>query len=194
MPLRGSKKHSIDSLVRGVRRPTGSAAIRNRLTPAHEEPPFDPTLDDKDVVEIIGDRITAIVLNDEGPNVVTGYNQEPLAAVDLQSPPTELKAEDVLTEARNILSNSTRPSSSRSPPLNLMERKKLSKEHNQQTKRIHDIFDRIDEDITALSKELALFKEQPSRDKFKAIQSKFTDLPLEVAEWWHPGSEGAFSR
>jgi hypothetical protein len=133
--------------------------------------------------DIISDRLTNIILNDEGPNMKTGFDREPRSQVDLNCPPAEITLEQVLPDVVNILTNPVRPRRhllSTGPPLTPIERKQLNKEHSQHTVRVHNIFNRIDKQITALSEELVLFKETPSLDAFDTIQSKFSAIQESV--------------
>jgi predicted nucleic acid-binding Zn-ribbon protein len=57
-----------------------------------------------------------------------------------------------------------------------MECKKLKSELNQWTIHTHEIFHRIGQQIDVLFDELATFREQPSRDAFALIRSKFEGL------------------
>jgi hypothetical protein len=176
MPARGSSKQALASRFRIAGRDAGGSTNHPPPADAQDKPSSDPVSDNNDL-DILGDRITAIILNDEGPNMKTGYNPEPPAHVDLQDPLTEIQVEDILPEIQNILTNPARrrlPSSA--APLTPIERKILKKERNQQTVRVLSIFDRMDKQITTLSEELALFKEQPSSIAFTAIKSKFEAL------------------
>jgi hypothetical protein len=178
MPTRGSSKQALASRFRVAGCDAGGSTNHPPPTDAQDKPSSDSVSDNNDL-DILGDRITAIVLNDEGPNMKTGYNPEPEppAHVDLQDPPTEIQVEDILPEIQNILTNPARrrlPSSA--APLTPIERKRLKKERSQHTVRVLSIFDRMDKQITTLSEQLALFKEQPSSIAFTAIKSKFEAL------------------
>jgi hypothetical protein len=168
-----------------------AAPVLALLPTVHDDPPTDPVLESD--LDIISDRIINIVLNDDGPNMNTGYDPQPRSPVDLQSSPTELKVEDVLPEVQKILSckygrrRKRREDPNRPPrrlghlpsipvPLTPIDRQKLNKERNQRTVRLHNIFDSMGKQITALSEELTVFKSNPSLDAFTTIQSKFGAL------------------
>jgi hypothetical protein len=58
----------------------------------------------------------------------------------------------------------------------LIERAKLKKERNYSTKKIHEIFDGVDKQITSLSAELEAFTRSPTHKAFADINSKLTPM------------------
>src|SRR5262247_2694655 len=98
MPARASSKRALAARFRG--RSAGSSINRPSPADVRDEPPSDPFSDTD--LDIIGDRIATIILNDEGPNMKTGFNPEPPCHVDVQNPPNDIKAEHVLPEIQNI--------------------------------------------------------------------------------------------
>jgi hypothetical protein len=179
MPARGSTQRAIAARVRNLVQPIGgSTSPRPESGPSSDHPVIDDQL-----VDNLTARLTTLVVNDQGPYLNSGISRPPISrGIDqelpnLLDPPSELTIEDVSEISKTLTTPSPNPGPTPIPP-----KTTTAKEHSQRTTRAHDIFDRIEQQIIALSQELDLFTDTISIEAFDVIESKYAALQEGLAK------------
>ena len=182
MPARRSTERAIAARIYNIVRPIDtSTPPRPESAPSSDHPVIDDQL-----VDNLTARLTSLVVSDQGPYLNSenngpwlsrGSHQDAPNEASLLDPPSELTIEDVFEISKTL---TTLPATSSPAPIR--HESATAKERNVQTMRAHDIFDRIEQQIAELSRELDLFTDPISLEAFTVIESKYTALQEGIAK------------
>jgi len=190
MPARGSTNRAVRSRINQPNRQAARTSIPptqpSNVTVASGLPSEPLECSDQDVDDVAA-RFLAVSLNDEGPDVNShnhglwmsraAFQEECRRTDSVPDRPADVPMGDILNSLTHLthVSSTTPPMRSRSP-LSRIERAKLKKERNFSTKKVHEVFDGVDKQITTLSAELDAFTRSPTHKAFTDINSKLTSM------------------